>query len=536
MRNVAIVYQKTEITYIELEKEIEWRIKYLKEQQPKNGIIGVMLNRGPEYIYWICAILLLKYTFVPIDVEIDEERKKYIKNKAGFDLCILKEHNLLKPEYSDGDAEITVDLNHLLDYEEKPAYIIFTSGSTGLPKGVMISRKSLKFFTEEFLKGKIIEGNLVLANTSFSFDISLLEIVLSLTRKATIYMTSDQEQKNPKALLQIISESKFDWVQFTPSYLNMLIGYAQGVDFLKNVKNIIVGGEGITKTLATLLISQTDCKLFNAYGPTESTIWTHVGDLRDAFINVGKPISCVNELIIKKDDEEYGEVFLGGELVAIGYVNDPELTETRFIKINDEVFYKTGDIGVKRDNKLIILGRNDNQIKILGKRIEIEEIESNITKYVGLIQCIVVFNGTDLIICTDRRDITLADIRKKMSGHYPAEFIPNMIFYMDRIPLTISGKIDRGRVKEMVKEQSEIRTRVLNIIEKYAIDDMDVEKQFHELGINSVDFISIVVKIEKIFDMEFDDAALVLENYKSINEFVKYVESVIEEKDIRYAG
>lgn len=521
---VAIVFNNMTITYEQLKIRIANCIGELRKRNIENGVVGIMLSRTPEYIYWIMAILASGYAFVPLNSQETEEKRKYIINNSKMDFYITDDD--CKDIKWNEQIELNIEIETILDDEEKLAYIMYTSGTTGMPKGVMISRKALRNFTTYFLTNKIKRNDIVLANTTFTFDISLLEIILSLTRGATVFLTSDVEQKNPKAIVNILKNNKFDWIQFTPSYLNMLIGYAQNVDIFKNVKNMIIGGEKITNALASFLKVQTQCNLFNAYGPTEATIWTHVGDLRDSFVNVGQPIDCVEEYVFDSNgnDASEGMLWLGGDTIALGYVNNNELTQKRFKQYNGHIIYETGDLVCKKDGKLVILGRTDNQVKILGRRIELEEIECKIVECVGLLQCVVLYREGDLILCVDNQELVLNEVRKKMLNKLDAVFIPRKIFYLEDYPLLSNGKINRKKVEEMYMEQSNVQEKVLQVMKEFVIGDFGIESKFEELGVSSIEYIALIVKMEKAFNIEFDEYALTMNYFVTVEDLVNYVQ------------
>lgn len=526
--DVAIIFNNKTITYEQLKVQVLYCIGELKKRKIVNGVVGIMLSRSPEYIYWVMAVLISGYAFVPVNVHDDEEKRKYISANSNMDFCIVDSDykNINSFEQEKFDFELPdLDIDKILSNESKLAYIMYTSGTTGLPKGVMISRGAFKNFVKNFLNNEIKRNDIILANTTFTFDISLLEIVLSLTRGATVFLTSDSEQKNPKAMVNILRNNIFDWVQFTPSYLNMLIGYAQNTDIFINVKNMIVGGENISNALVCLLKEKICCNLYNAYGPTEATIWTHIGNLRDSFVNVGKPIACVEEYILdsKGNKSNEGMLWLGGDTLALGYINNNLLTEKKFKQYNGHAIYETGDLVCKKNGKLVILGRVDNQVKISGKRIELEDIECKIVESTGILQCSVLYEKGELILCVDNKELKLNELRGKIINKLDAEFIPKKIFYLEKYPLLPNGKINRKRMEEMYMEQYDTNGKILEVIKEFVVCDFNNNSKLKELGISSLEYIELVVKLEKIFNIEFEECTLMIDYFKTISDLVNYV-------------
>ncbi len=195
--DVAIIFNNKTITYEQLKVQVLYCIGELKKRKIVNGVVGIMLSRSPEYIYWVMAVLISGYAFVPVNVHADEEKRKYISANSNMDFCIVDSDykNINSFEQEKFDFELPdLDIDKILSNESKLAYIMYTSGTTGLPKGVMISRGAFKNFIKNFLKNEIKRGafknfiknflkneikrnDIILANTTFTFDISLLEIV-----------------------------------------------------------------------------------------------------------------------------------------------------------------------------------------------------------------------------------------------------------------------------------------------------------------------------------------------------------------------
>lgn len=528
---VAIIFGTEKITYRKLYEEMKKRRDLLENRNIINSIVGLMFSRKPEYIYWVLTLLDAGICFLPIDLKMPELRLNYILNSSGLDLIVSDNEEFI-------DLKINREKN--LNTHSKPnekiktgtlAYVMYTSGTTGEPKGVMISKRALEHFLGNFLENKICNEHIFLANTSFTFDISVVELVLPIMKGATLYLTSEIEQKNPKLIVKLIEKYRFDWVQFTPSYLLMMLKYKDAIMCLINVKNIIVGGEKIPKPLAVLLKEKTNCILYNAYGPTEATVWTHVGNLRDDFINVGRALHGIKEYILNERMEEVdkGMLWLGGETIANGYINDVVLTENKFKIRNGEILYNSGDIAYRKESKIVIVGRNDNQIKIAGKRIELEEIESLIVENMELYQCVVLELMGELILVVDNKNLELDRLICTMNNKIDTMFIPKKIVYMERFPILSNGKIDRRKVKDKYMEQMNFENKITNILKEFIVGEIDRDSSIHALGVNSLEYVTLIVKIEKVFGIEFEDFALVMSSFETLGKFIEYVEKLVQE-------
>ncbi|MFR3138957.1 MAG: non-ribosomal peptide synthetase [Lacrimispora saccharolytica] len=532
---VAVVFKNQLVSYGMLEKEIDKRKAYLSTLEVKKGIIGLLFSRGIEYIYWMLAVLKSGLCFLPINKETTAERMHYIIENSGLDVIITDEPIILEKRCIVCDEIYFSAKKQVISNKTKNnlAYIMYTSGTTGKPKGVMISNLALKHFLNYFLKDKVENDHIFLANTAYTFDISIVEILLPLYRRATVYMTSDEEQKNPRKVAKLLEKYKFDWVQFTPTYLLLLVQNGESISYLNNVKNIIVGGEKVPRTLAVMLKENTECNLYNAYGPTEMTIWTHIGDLRDDFINVGYAIPGVYDLILDDNfcETDKGNLWLSGKTISNGYVNDNALNEKKFVTHNGILMYDSGDVAYRKEGKLVIAGRCDNQIKISGKRVELEEIENLIVEYTNISQCIVMEAMGEIIIVIQDRKLTREKLIAQLIGKIDNSFIPKKIMYINEFPILSNGKTDRRKVREMYMENSYLENRIMDIIEKIAMVEFDKSISFKSLGVSSLEYVTLIVKVEKVFGIEFEDEALVMENFETIEKFIDYVCSLVEKKE-----
>lgn len=533
---VAVIFGDQSISYSTLEDQIDKRVVFLNTLEVKKGIIGLRFSRGVEFIYWMLAVLKAGLCFLPIDKEVTAERISYIIENSGLDIVIADESLGLKDKAYIVCDEIRFSKTNsfiISKARNNLAYIMYTSGTTGNPKGVMISNEALRHFLEYFLKDKVKSNHVFLANTSYTFDISIVEILLPLYRRATVYMTSDEEQKNPRRIARLIKKYKFDWVQFTPTYLLLLLQYRESISALSNAKNIIIGGERVPRTLAMMLKENTVCNLYNAYGPTEMTIWTHIGDLRDDFVNVGYAIPGVFDLILNDNacETDKGNLWLGGETISDGYINDDILTEKKFVMYGGRRVYDSGDVAYRKEGKLVIVGRSDNQVKISGKRVELEEIESLIVEHTNISQCVVVEAMGEIIAVVKDYKLTRQKLIKQLIGKMDRSFIPKEIMCIDEFPVLSNGKIDRRKVRAIYMEKTYLENKVVDILKEFVVVEIDKSASFKNLGVSSLDYVTLIVKVEKTFGVEFEDAALVMEYFETIEKFIEYIYSLVRKKE-----
>lgn len=275
---------------------------------------------------------------------------------------------------------IYIDENETVDFREESnksesAYILYTSGTTGIPKGVEVTREGLFNFIEGI--SEIIDfsaGKRIACFTTVSFDIFILESIMALYRGLVVVLANEDEQRNPRLMAKLIQDNEVDMVQMTPSRMQLLLNYDKELSCLKNVKEIMIGGESFPLSLLRRLKEKTNAKIYNMYGPTETTIWSTVSDLTQKDrIDIGRPIKNTEVYIVDESlsilpEGQVGEIYIAGKGLARGYVGKNDLTIEKFIYLPqkpDVRVYRTGDMGrYLPDGDLEYLGRTDNQVKI----------------------------------------------------------------------------------------------------------------------------------------------------------------------------
>lgn len=498
--------------------------------------IAVIMNRSPELIWLLYKAYCLGVTFIPIDPKENKEKINYILDQTQPDVVICNDK---KYEYKK---------KHSHNYDNV-AYVLYTSGTTGGAKGVMVKRNSL----DNFISGvsELIEFNelkKIASFTSVSFDIFLLESIMAISKNMTIILADDIEQNNPRAITRLLLENKVDIVQLTPSRLQMLLNYDPELKGLETIKDVLIGGEALSINLLTVLQQKTSARIFNMYGPTETTIWSTIAELTDSdSVNIGYPIKNTEIFIVDNElnilpTGARGEICIAGEGLAQGYLNNDKLTSEKFVLLPTKGIkvYKTGDYGKKRnDGVLEWCGRIDNQIKLRGHRIELEEIESTINQYEGIIQSIVgVHDNEDYVqelyaFYSSNKNIDMSEMRKYLEEKLPDYMVPNKIEGVDCFKQNINGKIDRQYYASLFNENNKslssdciIDNRVLQIIKENSSSNetnIDFNSSFKDIGYDSISFIKTIIALEYEFNFEFEDAFLLLSNYRTIGDMVKYV-------------
>jgi amino acid adenylation domain-containing protein len=563
---IAIIYKDNKFTYKDINEKANSLAAFLIENGLKtNDIVGLLFERSEEMIISILGILKAGGTYLPLDPIYPEERIKYIINdcKVKFVLTNLNNPGYIDPKieiikYSDKIFSNDISENPLKKHKsEDPAYIIYTSGSTGNPKGVIITHKNL----HNFIIGitdviKFTQKNRILAITTICFDIFFLETILPLTQGSTIVIAETEIEKNPIALNDMIIKNNIDILQMTPSRIQLLLAQSKTQQCFASLKTIMIGGEAFPYSLLEKLKPLTKANIYNMYGPTETTVWSSVKELtNEKIITIGNPIAntmfyIVNELNSDKLSKS-GELLISGDGVSKGYLKNDQLTNEKFI-IKDfcknSVVYRTGDYAeLTSDNRIRIIGRIDNQVKIRGYRVELEEIETNILKENNIKQAAVIATDNNdnnnilyAFIVSDTK-IEVAQWIEKLNNVLPDYMIPSHFVYVDKLPETPNGKIDRKSLVLSIKEKKEpinqskmhdettsLKHDLVQLIKdktkaSFIVDDIKGNEGLDTLGVTSLIFIEIVVDIETKFGFEFDDENFNFTKYKNINDLLEYI-------------
>lgn len=521
-------------------------------------IIGIISERSENILIGILAIFKAGGAYLPIDPKLPSERKDYMLQDSGADLLLVTDnhhHNLNfkgeiiriyeydTNEYDSNNLNIEINGDSL-------AYVIYTSGSTGRPKGIMIEHDALVKFIEGVTNRVVLDENeVVLALTSISFDISILEILVPLTMGMKIILANDIQQIDINEISKLIVKEKVEVMQVTPSRLQLFIESGITKSAISQLRKILIGGEALSESLLSDITKLTEADIYNMYGPTESTVWCSAKKMNSKEkINLGKPIYNATMYVFDKDlniqlTDVPGELYIGGNLLARGYINQRELTEEKFINNpfnNKERLYKSGDIVRRLKNGDIeYIGRKDYQIKIRGYRIELGEIENQIFKIDGIQNAIVIDRNNskgEKYLCAYvilNKELTIVEIKSYLSEILPDYMIPQKFVKIDEIPLMVNGKIDRKKLEgfnksmELGNEYKEASTviekELLNIWEiVLGIDQIGIEDSFFDLGGNSI----LIVQMHKLIDEKFPKTISIVDifAYKTIRNIAEFIQ------------
>ena len=556
---IAIVFENQKKTY----RELNERANSLAYELRKNGvenntIVGVSLERSFEMLISILAVLKSGGSYIPIAVDYPRDRVQYMLEDSDASILLTSQNRrnrVDKKIINVKDSKIYENNKENLENISKPenlSYLIYTSGSTGTPKGVMLKQKNLSNFYNsmkniiEYLKdGK---NHKILSITTVSFDIFAFESIMSLTSGLTVYLTNENEQKKTSEIERIIKENKVEIMQTTPSVMKFHLENLKNKNSLKSLKYIMLAGEPLPKPLVDKIKKIIpEVTIYNGYGPSETTIFSTVGNATNQEeITIGRPINNTQIYILNKNKKVLpqgttGELYISGDGVGKGYMNKEQQTKANFIQnpfIDGKIMYKVGDLGAFNDKgEITCYGRVDNQVKIRGLRIELQEIEKRIQSVYNIHDCVVVkkvVKGKDALCAyyVERGHVSKSVLKTVLYSKLPEYMVPQYFVKLDELPHTPNGKVDRKALPtpiidekelEIVKPRNEIDKQLIKIIEKMLQGEkVGINNTLLELGGDSLTAITLSTKILSKFDVQLNIKDI-LSNY-TIKDMSDYID------------
>jgi amino acid adenylation domain-containing protein len=544
---LAVVYENEQVTYGELNRRANQVAHYLRSLGvgPESHV-GICLERSTEMVVAMLGVMKAGGAYVPLDPQYPRARLKYILEDAAVEVLLTQDRLLATlPEHHTRVICIDTEWETIArGSTENPSsgatpdnlvYIIYTSGSTGKPKGVLLQHRGLCNLTEAQLRIFDIQPNArMLQFASLSFDASIFEIAMAWRSGATLYLTSGDTALPGAALAQLLREHSVTHVTLPPSVLSVM-----PEEQLPCLQTIIVAGEACPAELVQRW--GLGHRFFNAYGPTEATVWATVAECQPdgQHPTIGKPI--VNAQIYLLDAFLQpvpvgvpGELHIGGVGLARGYVNSPDLTADRFIpnpfsSTPGMRLYKTGDLArFMPSGEIDYLSRLDHQVKVRGFRIELGEVESVLGQYYGVREGVVLAHGNTLsdsrliayVVPDGNAVLNINDLRQHLSERLPEYMVPASFVMIETLPLTSNGKIDRRSLSQLhgfsQKAESEYaapRNETELIIAGIWQDALQTEKvgiddNFFDLGGHSLLMVGVHNKLKERFKKDVPIADL----------------------------
>ncbi|MEM8857682.1 MAG: amino acid adenylation domain-containing protein, partial [Chloroflexota bacterium] len=543
----AVICGDQKLTYRELDLQsgnLARHLQALGVNGESNQFVGVMVDRRPEMLIGILAILRAGGAYVPIDPDYPAERIEHIVTDANVDI-ILTTGDYKLPESISKPINL-INLSEPLQKMEMAnlsqitppspqalAYVIYTSGSTGKPKGVMVTHTNIVHSTTVRYSVYDNPAERFLLLSSFAFDSSMVGIFWTLCQGGTLILPEQGMHQNVGWLTKTIEAEEITHLLALPSLYQILLDESRP-DQLKSLNTVMVAGEACHASLVEKHYSQyPDSALYNEYGPTEGTVWSHAYRFPKDFVGptvpIGTHIPNVTQYIVDQQNQAVpigvpGELIIGGAGITPGYLNKPELTAERFVSLPhfdqnpDARFYRTGDLVKWRaDGQVIFLGRVDHQVKIRGFRVELGEIEATLLNYAGIktaaVSVIEKESARNKILAawfTAESQVDQKTLKEWMGNHVPDYMVPAVFTQLETMPLNANGKINRAAlpVPEIISSTAsksayeapanQTETSLSRIWQSALnIDHISVNENFFDLGGHSLLAIKIFAQIEK---------------------------------------
>jgi bacitracin synthase 3 len=471
---IALVCGDEKLTYEQLNSKANSLAHYLiTEAGIKPGdTVGLLFDRSVQWIVGILAALKSGAGYVPLDPSYPKERLRFMLEDVQPGILLLNSDDMFDFDYYTGQFfAMDIQMDGLNESAENTnidssgidlAYIMYTSGSTGRPKGVMVAHKNVVRLVKNTNFINVKPKDRLLVTGAPVFDATTFEVWGMLLNGASLYLLKEEQLLNPKEFKTALVQYEITTIWLTTSWFNQLIDH--DITMFKTLKHIVFGGEKSSlEHVNKIHRAYPDLKLTNGYGPTENTTFSlchQVDRLYDETVPIGKPIANSTAYIL--DERMHlqpfgvtGEIYVGGDGVAMGYLNQPKLTQERFVPnpFGAGYLYRTGDMGMRQFDGTVLFGkRNDKQIKIRGYRIEPEEIEKVLKQHEALTDVVVLpYKELDDTYSLVAYFVKSEEVVSEEISHYCTERLPNYMCpsYFTEIgamPLTVNGKLDKKQL------------------------------------------------------------------------------------------
>lgn len=513
----------------------------------KDSVVAMMLDRCVELPAAELGILKAGGAFLGILPDYPDDRIEYCLTDSGCRIAVTTEaikssrKELFAPE--GGVRAVTLEEICAETRTDNPdrdipadslAYCIYTSGSTGKPKGVMIEHRNLACLAQPADSAYSVYhgekgGKVSLALSSISFDMSVFDSLLHLLGGNTVCIATDREIHNPDALGRLMTERHVDMIATTPSVLTNYISCPAFRDALKGIKTLVSGAEAFPGPLFNQLRGlSADLHILNGYGPSECTATCAAKELESPRkITIGGPVANTRLYVIDKAGNPLppyacGELVICGDLVGRGYMNLPDRTAASFFRMEGLPAYRSGDtVRINSDGEVEFFGRVDNQVKLRGYRVELDEIERVVLSFPGISQCKVVVrnNGSaDYLACffTSVNPVDTEKLTTFLRSKLTFYMVPDVLMQIDTIPLTPSGKVDVKALPEVKREsrkgprkapRKSLDEQICELFKSVlGIDEFYVDDDFFKMGGTSLSASKAVMQLmAKGFKVEYQD-------------------------------
>ncbi|BAV05927.1 amino acid adenylation domain-containing protein [Filimonas lacunae] len=496
-------------------------------------LVGIVMKRGTGFVLSMVAALRAGAAYLPVETDMPAERMRNLLKAGNVSVVIIDDkataetlgHSFycvdIKDALAGGWTAEVMELN-----SAALAYVMFTSGSTGEPKGVMVEQRSIIRLVKETNYISLDHRDRILQTGALSFDAATFEIWGALLNGGSVYITALENLLDAEALQERIVRYGITCMWFTSSWFNQLADEQPAL--FGSLQQILVGGEQLS--IAHLNKVKVHCpalRIINGYGPTENTTFSVCGevlatDIASATIRLGYPVSRSRVYITDAYGQLvgkgiYGELWLGGEGVSRGYLNDEARNAIAFIAdpfVAGGRIYRSGDIGCwDEDGRILFRGRNDNQVKIRGYRVEPSEIARVLEQQEGVAEAAVAVRvnakgDKQLIAWYTGKEKDATAVKAQLRNLLPGYMVPSFVGHIAQMPLNRNGKLDLAALASIRIEPGEQEVTVarsaeeslLSHIWKEVLDrqDVSVSDHFFEIGGNSLTAVKVGYKIKEL--------------------------------------
>ncbi|MDM9583647.1 amino acid adenylation domain-containing protein [Nostoc sp. GT001] len=547
--NIAVVFNNQQLTYAEL----NIRANQLAHSLQKLGVgaevlVGICVERSLEMLVGILGILKAGGAYVPLDPHYPQERLAFMLEDTQVSILLTQQHLLEGlPNHDAQTICLDTDWEAIAQQsQEAPvptatpenlAYVIYTSGSTGKPKGVAIAHRNLVHSTTARITYYQEPVSSFLLLSSFAFDSSIAGIFWTLCCGGTLHLPEEGVQREVPKLVELISQNRVSHLLSLPSLYALILQQAKP-EQLNSLRAVIVAGEYCPPELVEHHFQlQSETSLFNEYGSTEATVWSSVYRCHSletgTQISIGSPIANTKIYILDSHLHPVpvgvsGEIYISGEGLARGYLNQPQITSEKFIphpfsQQPGMRLYKTGDLGrYLNDGNIEFLGRIDNQVKIRGFRIELGEIEVLLNQHQGVQETVVIAREdvpgnkrlVAYVVPQSKSATTVNELRNFAKDKLPEFMVPSAIVILKELPRSPNGKVDRKALPAPEQVRSDLigefvppRTPVEETLAQIWSEVLKVEKigiydNFFELGGHSLLTTQLLAKVKETFNLD----------------------------------
>ena len=537
---VALVCGEAHVSYSELDRRANRLAHYLRELGVgPEVLVGLCVERSVEMVVGLLGILKAGGAYVPLDPEHPPARLAFVLAETHAAVVLTQQRWLDRLPAAAGEvvcldrdwpviAGMRCDSPALSATADNLAYVMYTSGSTGTPKGVMVPhagiRNRLLWMQAEY---QLTASDRVLHKTPFGFDVSVWELFWPLITGACLVVAAPGGHRDPAYLGGVVSRQGITTIHFVPSMFRAFLQELQ-LDACLSLQRVICSGETLSPDLQQHALASLHAELYNLYGPTEASIdvsvWKCRTETHRELVPIGRPIANVQLHVLDRWGEPtavgvWGELHIGGVCLARGYLSRPALTAGTFgpnpFGVDGTRLYATGDLARYRaDGVLEFGGRRDGQVKIRGFRVEVGEIEGALAEHAGVRDSAVVARGEEgagkrVVAYVVRREgatVSVDELRRHLGSRLPEYMVPSGFVFLESLPVTSSGKLDRCALPapEGVRPEIETgyvspRTPVESVLaeiwaEVLGLERVGVEDNFFALGGDSIRGIQIVAR------------------------------------------